>query len=107
MRQEFSVRAWRSTYDQVNILGQYLKDSRPDWEGNPPKHIISLEERTKVEREIADLLKMNDKYLDKCKLYPREPKWYYDRNNESTWASSEKFQFFHLMPRKKYVTLSI
>lgn len=107
MKQEFRAGAWRKIYNQVNILGQYLKDSRPDWEGNPPKFTISLEERHNVEREIRDLLKLNDDYLDKCNMRPREPKWYYDRTNETTWASSEKFQFFHLMPRKKYVTLSI
>tara|TARA_R110000868_G_scaffold72542_2_gene211309 strand:- start:386 stop:709 length:324 start_codon:yes stop_codon:yes gene_type:complete len=107
MRQEFNVKAWRNAYDQVNILGQYLKDSRPDWEGNPPKFTISMDERKKVEQEIADLIKLSDNYLDKCNLRPREPKWYYDRNNETTWASSEKFLFHNLMRRRKYVTLSI
>lgn len=104
---EFNVKVWRGYYDQVNILGQYLKDSRPDWEGNPPKFKISLEERHQVEKEVEELLKLSSDYLDKYKLYPREPKWYYDRNNETTWASSEKFKFSHLMSRKKYVTIRI
>jgi hypothetical protein len=104
---EFNVKVWRGYYDQVNILGQYLKDSRPDWEGNPPKFKISLEERHQVEKEVEELLKLSNDYLDKCKLYPREPKWYYDHNNETTWASSEKFKFSHLMARKKYVTIRI
>ena len=107
MKTEFEVRTWRNFYDQVRILGAYLKDSRPDADGNPPKFKISLEERHKVENEIAELLAMSDKYLDKCKMHPREPKWYYDRSNETTWASSEKFAFSHLMPRKKYVTIRI
>lgn len=104
---EFDVKVWRSYYDQINILGQYLKDSRPDWESNPPKFKISLEERHKVEEEIDNLLKLSNDYIDKCKLYPKEPKWYYDRNNETTWPSSEKFQYSHLMARKKYVTIRI
>jgi hypothetical protein len=107
MKTEFNVKAWRNVYDQVNILGQYLKDSRPDWEGNPPQFTISLEERSKVEKEIEDLIKMSDDYMDKCYLRPREPKWYYDRNNETTWASSEKFSFTHLLTRKKYVAITI
>ncbi len=107
MRTEFDVRVWRNYYDQINVLGQYLKDSRPDWEGNPPLFQISLEERHKVEKEVEELMRLSDKYLDQCHLRPREPKWYYDRNNETTWASSEKFLFSHLMPRKKYVTISI
>lgn len=104
---EFNAKVWRSYYDQIKILGQYLKDSRPDWEGNPPKFKISLEERHQVEKEIEELSKMCSDYLDKCKLYPREPKWYYDRNNETTWPSSEKFKYAHLMARKKYVTIRI
>lgn len=107
MKTEFNVTAWRNAYDQVHILGQYLKDSRTDWEGNPPQFTISPDERRLVEKEIEDLLKMSDDYLDKCHLRPREPKWYFDRNNETTWASSEKFKFSHLMGRKKYVTIKI
>lgn len=107
MKTEFNVRVWRGYYDQVNILGQYLKDSRPDWEGNPPKFRISLEERHQVEKEIAELLHACDAYLDKCNLRPREPRWYYDRSNETTWPSSEKFAYSHLLPRKKYVTIQI
>ena len=104
---EFKVSTWRSYYDQINILGLYLKDSRPDWEGNPPKFKISLEERHKVESEVAELMKACDDYLDKCHIRPHEPKWYYDRNNETTWASSEKFTFPHLLSRKKYIMIKI
>lgn len=104
---EFDVKIWRNYYDQVNILGQYLKDSLPDWDGEPPKFKITLDERRRIERDIEDLQKRCDAYLDRCKLYPKEPKWYYDRSNETTWPSSEKFIFHHLLPRKKYITVQI
>jgi len=107
MRKDFNVGVWRNYYDQVNILGQQLKDARPDIDGNPPKYKLSDEERLKIEGEIAELLSMSDAYLDKCKIYPREPKWYYDRSNKRTWASSEKFAFFNLVSRRKYVTIRI
>ena len=102
---EFNVKVWRGYYDQINILGQYLKDSRPDWEGNPPKFTISLQERKQVEDEIKQISKLSSDYLDKCKLHPHEPKWVYNPRNETTWASSEKFIFHHFMPKKKYLTV--
>lgn len=104
---EFDVKIWRNYYDHVNVLGQYLKDSYPDYDGNPPKVNLTLKEKTEVLKEIEELQDKCTKYLDKCRLYPREPKWYYDRNNETTWPSSEKFIFHHLMPRKKYVTINL
>jgi hypothetical protein len=107
MKTEFDVNTWRSYYDQVQILGQYLKDSRPNIDGDPAKFKISIEERNRVESEIDELLKMCDNYLDKCKVYPKEPKWYYHRDNPITWVSSEKFQFSKLMTRKKYMTIAI
>ena len=96
MKIEFNIREWRARYNQINILGQYLKDSRPDADGNPAKFKISLTQRHKTENEIAELMRLNDQYLDRCHLRPKDPKWYYDRFNEETWASSEQFVFwFH------------
>lgn len=104
---EFNVKIWRGYYDQINILGQYLKDTHPDWEGKPPKCTISLEERRKIEKEIEQLKKMSNDYLDKCRLHPREPKWIYNSRNQTTWASSEKFVFHHLMPKSKYMNIRL
>lgn len=104
---DFDISVWRRYYDQVQILGSYLKDSRPDADGNPPKFTITLEERHKVEGEITELNKLCDGYLDKCKMHPREPLWHYDRNNETTWLSSEKFQYAHLMRRTKYMRVRV
>lgn len=104
---EFTTRQWRSYYDQVNILGMYLKDSLPDGKGKKPKFQITEEERLKVEAEIAELISMCDKYLDKCRLYPREPRWHYDRFNEKTWASSDKFAYQNLMSNRKNVVIRV
>ena len=107
MRNEFRVKDWRKFYDQVRILGEYLKDSRADADGNPPKFRISLEERRKAEDNIKNLLKMSDDYLDRCRLYPRERKWKYDRENETTWSSSDKFEYKELMPHKSHVIIRL
>lgn len=104
---EFEVRVWRNYYDQVNILGQYLKDSKPDEWGNPPKHVISDYERKRIERDIEQLLSQSDKYLDRCKIYANERAWTYDRNNKTTWSSSHTFLFHHLMPKKRHMIVAI
>lgn len=67
MDKEFDINVWRSYYDEINILGQYLKYSYPDWDGNPPKFIISLSERRKVEKDIAEIIKKCSAYLNKFK----------------------------------------
>ncbi len=104
---EFNINVWRGYYDQVQILGQYLKDSLPDSYGNPAKFKITLVERREAEKEVQHFMKLSDKYLDKCRMFPRERPWVYDRNNELTWASSEKFMFFDLMPKTKNITISL
>ncbi len=103
----FNSSVWRSIYDQVKTLGKYLKDSRPDIDGNPPQFTITLQERRLVEKEIETLLKKSNHYLDRCKLYPREPKWIYNSSNPTSWASSEKFQFYHLISKKKYIKIAV
>ncbi len=104
---DFDAKVWRNYYDQVKILGQYLIDSRPDEEGNPPKFTIPLDERREVEKDINHLLKNCDKYLDKCKLHPKDSLWYYDRNNQTTWLSSESFKFANVMSKKRYMTVAV
>lgn len=104
----FDVNVWRSCYDQVQILGQYLVDSRPDADGNLPKFTISLGERASVEAEIKELTRMSSAYLDKCKLYPNDALWLYNPKNEGTWESSPKFKYSHLMyKRRKKMTIRI
>lgn len=104
---EFDVNVWRGWYNQVHILGEHLKDTFPDQYGNPPKVKISDEERIQLEKDIDHLLKMSDRYLDKCRLIPHPPKWNFDRNNETTWASSEKFLFHDVLIKHKKKYLSI
>ncbi len=91
----FDLVEWRTYYDMVKTLGQYLIDSRPDIEGNPPKFTISLSERKKIENEIKQLTNDSNAYLDRCGMKMPAPKWFYDRHDEETWASSDKFQFHH------------
>lgn len=102
---DFEVKVWRNIYDQVQILGQYIVDSLPDAYGNPPKFEITEVERKKAERELEILLKNNDRYLDKCHLRPKDPIWNYDRFNQTTWSSSEKFAYREKVCRKKYMTV--
>lgn len=102
---DFDIRIWRNYYDQINVLGTYLKDSYPDVDGNPPKFYISLSEKHKIEKEIDELMKNCDSYLDKCKVRPKDPLWHYDRTNCTTWASDEKFAYRHLVKTKKYITM--
>lgn len=104
---DFEINVWRGYYDQIQALGAYLKDSRPDVDGVAPKFTITLSERHKLEGELVRLTNLCDKYLDKCRIHPREALWPYDRTNETTWASSEKFKYSHLMPKRRYVRVQI
>lgn len=107
MIEEFDVAVWRANYDRVQAIGAQLKDAYHDWDGNPPLKPISLSERNALEKEIDSIKFESDEYLDRCKMHPNNAKWKYDRNNEITWASSEKFAFAHLLSCEKYVTIDI
>ncbi len=101
--QKFEWRVWRNIYDQINILGSQLKDSLPSSCGRPAKIKISLEETNKIENEIKQLTRNCSAYLDSCKVYPLKPYWYYDRNNEETWASSKEFKYKTSMYKRHHM----
>lgn len=68
MPEKFNPRIWRNYYDQVQILGEYLKDSYPDAEGNISKVNISEEEKHKIRVDISQLLRYSDKYIDSVSM---------------------------------------
>lgn len=91
------LKVWRDIYDSVQTLGKYLKDSRPDKDGNPPAYTITLKERNSIEIKIKDLISRSNAFLDKRDIKPNPQKWHYDSEDETTWASSEKFAYAHLI----------
>lgn len=103
---QFNVNEWRRIYDKVQSLGQIIKDSqeRVDKEGNwlPPIHSISQDAAKSIETEIKELLTKVNIYLDACGLRPEPPLWKYDVKDPTTWASSDKFKFKHLISDRRY-----
>ncbi len=93
----FEVNVWRNIYNKVQLLGKYLIDSRPDKDGNPPAFKISLEERFEVEEQIKRLTSQSNNYLNRCGMRMPSPKWHYSIKDETTWASSDKFEYPHLL----------
>ena len=103
---QFNVNEWRRMYDKVRHLGQILKDSheRVDKDGNwlPALHLISQDAAKSIENEIKELVTKVNIYLDACGLMPEPSLWKYDPKDESTWASSKKFKFKHLLNTRRY-----
>ncbi len=103
---QFNVKEWRRKYDKIQALGQILKDSYPsvDKNGNwlQPLHIISHDSSKSIEAEIKELVAKVNIYLDACGLRPEQPLWKYDVKDPTTWASSGKFKYGHLINMEKY-----
>lgn len=88
---EFDIKIWRGYYDRVNELGQYIKELPiHDNEG-----IKELREELRSEQQTT--IEKSDKYLDMCKLKSDDALWQYKVHDESTWISSEKFKYLHLV----------
>ncbi len=109
MIEGFNPRTWRNFYDQVQILGEYLKDTYPTLDKNgkklPPVVIISEEEQQSIEADISILVAGSQKYLECCGMKPREPLWIYNIEDPRTHVSSDEFKFKHLMPGYKPISI--
>ncbi len=106
----FNASQWRRTYDRVQNLGMILQDSEPrmDESGEwiPPVHEISKEAKKAIENEIQNLLISNNLHLDLCEMKPNPRLWRYSNKDETTWESSETFEYGHLVkPIPKWVTI--
>ena len=93
----FNINIWRKYYDRVKELGQRLRDSKIDADGNPPLIDISRTEQDDMQTEIDNLMKRSALYLNVCEMKPRKPLWHYNRLDQTTWLSSEKFKYAHLV----------
>jgi len=87
----FDFKVWRETYDRVRELGNYLKMCHEN------QIMMGLAERESVENEINELLKGSMNYMDSVGMKMPKPKWVYDVKDEETWASSDKFEYHHLL----------
>ena len=87
----FSLSKWRETYDKVREIGTYLKMCSENGIQ------IGLAERESKENEINELLKSSMQYMDSVGMAMPKPLWVYDNKDEETWASSDKFEYHHLL----------
>lgn len=88
---EFELSIWMNKYRRVREIGRILKQES---EG-----VIFLgdTERYKLRVEQDGLLSEQSQYLNSCG-YPHPPiLWRYNLRDESTWASSNKFSYPHLL----------
>ncbi len=93
----FNINVWLKYYHKVHELGEKLRDSKVDAEGNPAKVDMSKSEQDDIQTEIDNLMKRTALYLNVCEMKPRKPLWHYNRLDESTWLSSTKFKYAHLV----------
>ncbi len=93
----FEINVWRKYYNRVKELGARLKDSKHDADGNPPLIDISRTEQDDIQIEINTLMRKSAFYLNATNMMPWRPLWHYNRADQSTWISSPKFKFGHLV----------
>jgi hypothetical protein len=91
------MREWRRMYNNVHRLGKILKNSRPDYDGNPALHALSISSQLNVEAEIKDCLNKTSNYLDGCGLTLSKTRWNYEPKDPTTWISHDSFEFDHLV----------
>ncbi len=56
---------WRKIYDRVTYLGNLLRYTRPDYDGNPALIRLTESELEEIQEEIQDLQAHSEMYLDK------------------------------------------
>lgn len=98
---KFSVKDWRTYYDEIHTLGKKLSESMPKYmdtgECIPPVAPLSQNVQKDLENKIKNLRQRSNKYLDQCGMRIPQPLWRYNRKNPETHASSSKFKYAHLI----------
>lgn len=97
MIEGFNIKNWRNYYDQIHILGKYLKDSLPGEHGQKPAFKISVEEQEQIARDIDRLSSRCMNYLDKWHIKAPDPLWVYKKHDKTTHESEPEFAYRHLM----------
>lgn len=100
---KLDINEWRRQYDNAQVLGKRLKDSRftQDKKGkwHAPKLELTEEQQKNLEEQITDIIKGCGNYLDACGITRPKPLWIYDEKDKSTWASDPLFAYGHLIKR--------
>jgi hypothetical protein len=94
---KFNLQIWRNYYDNVQKMGELLKNSKPDEDGNPPINELSYDAKKALESSIKTLCEKCSGYLDQTATMPKHPLWIFNIDDETTWFSSEKFDYAHLL----------
>jgi hypothetical protein len=94
---QFNIQTWRKRYDEIQNLGQIIKNSLPNKEGTRPVTPISHETRMSLEKDIEERCKKVSEYLEASNMQMPSPLWHFDIKDESTWLSSEHFAYGHLV----------
>lgn len=94
---QFNINEWRKIYDRVHAIGQLLKDSRIDKDGNPAVNPLGYDTKRNLDAEIINLLDRCNDYLDSCNMRLPEPLWHYDKEDPKTHASHESFKYGHFL----------
>jgi hypothetical protein len=91
------LKVWKGYYDTVKALGEYLRGSRHAPDGKEPAYTLSFSERHAIEKEIDEMKRCSNSYLDSVGLKKSSPLWVYTLTDQRTWVSSDTFKYRNLI----------
>lgn len=81
---------WMQIYRKVQKLGMEYQGSLFDVDGYRAT-VLGSQEQNKILKQISDLQKVSDEYLNKIRMTPKQPLYHYDHKDKTTHASSKSF----------------
>ncbi len=83
---------WLQHYKNVHALGNFINEAlvRNIFNMKSTKYLI-------LQDEMEVLVKNVCNFLDKNRIRAMKPKWKWLKDDETTWISSPKFAYSHLM----------
>lgn len=88
---EFDLSIWINKARRVREIGLLFKKAADG------EHVFQEGERKKLQHEQDSILASQSQYLNACGFPHPKILWRYNPKDESTWASSKKFAYAHLL----------
>jgi len=95
----FELNVWRNYYNSVTAIGAVVKANVREFQKTGSCE-LSREEIDKMIIHASAICTQSADYLTKNGIPPLKPLWDYCIKDETTWASSDKFEYGHLLKKE-------